>query len=79
MLGQGERRLLADVPADLHLMIRQRCLERGIEMRVYMLEAIAAQARAADDVALARRADAVLAEMSAGTRVRGSARTQSRE
>lgn len=37
----GEKRLLADIPADLHRKVRMRCLERGILVQDYIVELLA--------------------------------------
>ena len=37
----GEKRLLADIPADLHTMVKMRCLERGILVQDYVVELLA--------------------------------------
>ena len=40
-LGDGERRIVADVPEQIHRQVRLRCLERGVLVRDYILELLA--------------------------------------
>jgi|CZKU01.1.fsa_nt_gi hypothetical protein len=37
-LGEGEKRIVADVPEQVHRQVRLRCMERGILVRDYILE-----------------------------------------
>ncbi len=37
-LGEGEKRIVADVPEQIHRQVRLRCMERGILVRDYILE-----------------------------------------
>lgn len=37
----GEKRLHADIPADLHRKVKARCFKRGIQIREYLLELLA--------------------------------------
>ena len=39
--GVGEKRLHADIPADLHQKVKARCFKRGIQIREYLLELLA--------------------------------------
>jgi len=39
--GDGEKRIVADVPARIHRQLRMRCLERGVLVRDYILELLA--------------------------------------
>jgi hypothetical protein len=41
-LGDGEKRIVADVPEQIHRQVRLRCLERGVLVRDYILELLAA-------------------------------------
>lgn len=36
-----QRRLVAEVPARIHQAVKMRCVERGIEIREYLLELLA--------------------------------------
>jgi predicted DNA binding CopG/RHH family protein len=40
-LGDGEKRVVADVPEHIHRQVRIRCLTRGILVRDYILELLA--------------------------------------
>ena len=40
-LGDGEKRIVADVPEHIHRQVRLRCLERGVLVRDYVLELLA--------------------------------------
>jgi hypothetical protein len=40
-LGDGEKRIVADVPEQIHRQVRLRCLERGVLVRDYVLELLA--------------------------------------
>jgi hypothetical protein len=40
-LGDGEKRIVADVPERIHRQVRMRCLERGVLVRDYVLELLA--------------------------------------
>jgi hypothetical protein len=40
-LGDGEKRIVADVPEHIHRQVRVRCLERGVLVRDYVLELLA--------------------------------------
>jgi hypothetical protein len=40
-LGDGEKRIVADVPEQSHRQVRLRCLERGVLVRDYILELLA--------------------------------------
>jgi hypothetical protein len=40
-LGEGEKRIVADVPERVHRQLRVRCLERGVLVRDYILELLA--------------------------------------
>jgi hypothetical protein len=40
-LGDGEKRIVADVPEHVHRQLRVRCLERGVLVRDYILELLA--------------------------------------
>jgi hypothetical protein len=40
-LGDGEKRIVADVPEHIHRQLRVRCLERGILVRDYIVELLA--------------------------------------
>jgi hypothetical protein len=40
-LGEGEKRIVADVPERIHRQLRMRCLERGVLVRDYILELLA--------------------------------------
>lgn len=40
-LGDGEKRIVADVPEHVHRQVRLRCLERGVLVRDYILELLA--------------------------------------
>lgn len=37
-LGNGEKRIVADVPEHIHMRVRVKCLERGGLVRDYILE-----------------------------------------
>ena len=37
-LGAGEKRIVADVPENIHRQVRVRCLQQGILVRDYILE-----------------------------------------
>ena len=39
--GDGEKRIVADVPEQIHRQVRLRCLERGVLVRDYILELLA--------------------------------------
>ena len=39
--GDGEKRIVADVPERIHRELRMRCLERGVLVREYILELLA--------------------------------------
>jgi len=36
-LGDGEKRIVADVPEHIHRQVRMKCLERGVLVRDYIL------------------------------------------
>jgi hypothetical protein len=40
-LGDGEKRIVADVPENIHRQVRIKCLTRGILVRDYVLELLA--------------------------------------
>jgi len=40
-LGDGEKRIVADVPEHIHRQVRMTCLQRGILVRDYILELLA--------------------------------------
>jgi hypothetical protein len=40
-LGDGEKRIVADVPEHIHRQVRIKCLERGVLVRDYILELLA--------------------------------------
>jgi hypothetical protein len=40
-LGEGEKRIVADVPEHVHRQVRMKCLERGVLVRDYILELLA--------------------------------------
>ena len=40
-LGDGEKRIVADVPEHIHRQVRIKCLTRGILVRDYILELLA--------------------------------------
>jgi hypothetical protein len=40
-LGDGEKRIVADVPERIHRQVRVKCLERGVLVRDYILELLA--------------------------------------
>ena len=40
-LGEGEKRIVADVPEHIHRQVRVRCLQRGVLVRDYILELLA--------------------------------------
>jgi hypothetical protein len=40
-LGGGEKRIVADVPEEIHRQVRVRCLQRGVLVRDYILELLA--------------------------------------
>jgi hypothetical protein len=40
-LGDGEKRIVADVPEHIHRQVRMKCLERGILVLDYILELLA--------------------------------------
>ncbi len=40
-LGEGEKRMFADVPERIHRQLRVKCLERGVLVRDYVLELLA--------------------------------------
>jgi hypothetical protein len=40
-LGEGEKRIVADVPERIHRQLRVKCLERGVLVRDYILELLA--------------------------------------
>ena len=40
-LGEGEKRIVADVPEHIHRKVRLKCLERGVLVRDYVLELLA--------------------------------------
>lgn len=37
-LGRGEKRIVADVPENIHRHMRARCFERGILVQDYIVE-----------------------------------------
>jgi len=39
--GDGEKRIVADVPERVHRLLRIRCLERGVPVREYLLDLLA--------------------------------------
>jgi predicted DNA binding CopG/RHH family protein len=40
-LGDGEKRIVADVPEHIHRQVRIKCLQRGVLVRDYILELLA--------------------------------------
>jgi hypothetical protein len=40
-LGDGEKRIVADVPERIHRQVRVKCLQRGVLVRDYILELLA--------------------------------------
>jgi hypothetical protein len=40
-LGDGEKRIVADVPEHIHRQVRVKCLQRGVLVRDYVLELLA--------------------------------------
>jgi hypothetical protein len=40
-LGDGEKRIVADVPDHIHRQVRVKCLQRGVLVRDYILELLA--------------------------------------
>jgi hypothetical protein len=40
-LGQGEKRIVADVPEHIHRQLRVKCLQSGVLVRDYILELLA--------------------------------------
>jgi hypothetical protein len=40
-LGDGEKRIVADVPERIHRQVRMKCLQRGVLVRDYILELLA--------------------------------------
>lgn len=40
-LGEGEKRIVADVPEQIHRQVRVKCLQRGVLVRDYILELLA--------------------------------------
>lgn len=40
-LGEGDKRIVADVPEHIHRQVRLRCLERGVLVKDYVLELLA--------------------------------------
>jgi hypothetical protein len=40
-LGEGEKRIVADVPERIHRQVRVKCLQRGVLVRDYILELLA--------------------------------------
>ena len=40
-LGEGEKRIVADVPEHIHRQVRVRCLQRGVLVRDYIIELLA--------------------------------------
>jgi len=40
-LGDGEKRIVADVPEHIHRQVRIKCLTRGVLVRDYILELLA--------------------------------------
>jgi hypothetical protein len=40
-IGDGEKRIVADVPEDIHTQVRVKCLQRGVLVRDYILELLA--------------------------------------
>jgi hypothetical protein len=40
-LGEGEKRIVADVPEHIHRQVRVKCLQRGVLVRDYILELLA--------------------------------------
>jgi predicted DNA binding CopG/RHH family protein len=40
-LGDGEKRIVADVPEHIHTQVRIKCLQRGVLVRDYILELLA--------------------------------------
>jgi hypothetical protein len=40
-LGEGEKRIVADVPESIHRQVRVKCLQRGVLVRDYILELLA--------------------------------------
>lgn len=39
--GVGEKRLHADIPADLHQKVKALCFKRGIQIRQFLIELLA--------------------------------------
>jgi hypothetical protein len=39
--GDGEKRIVADVPEHIHRQVRVKCLQRGVLVRDYILELLA--------------------------------------
>lgn len=39
--GVGEKRLHADIPADLHHKVKAHCFKRGIQIREFLIELLA--------------------------------------
>jgi hypothetical protein len=39
-LGAGEKRIVVDVPEDIHRQVRLKCLQRGVLVRDYILELV---------------------------------------
>ena len=37
-LGEGEKRIVADVPEHIHRQVRVKCLQRGVLVRDYIIE-----------------------------------------
>lgn len=40
-ISQGEKRIVADVPEELHRQMRKRCLDDGISVRNYLIKLLA--------------------------------------
>ena len=40
-LGEGEKRIVADVPEHIHRLVRVKCLQRGVLVRDYILDLLA--------------------------------------
>ncbi len=40
-IGKREKRIVADVPEPIHRQVKLRCIDRGIEIRDYVLELLA--------------------------------------
>jgi hypothetical protein len=40
-LGEGEKRIVADVPEHIHRQVRVTCMQRGILVRDYILQLLA--------------------------------------